>query len=103
MSGGSRTRATFSRASLKRGILAVEEAGHTVHTVEFPPGGGFTLILAAGTEQAEVNEWMSPWGSRTRKDAPCSGEDWGLHYLPAADVVRRSEFTFCSFAARWRL
>lgn len=57
MSGGSRTRATFSRASLKRGILAVEEAGHTVHAVEFPPGGGFILILAAGPEQAEVNEW----------------------------------------------
>ncbi len=57
MSGGSRTRATFSRASLKRGILAVEEAGHTVHAVEFPPEGGFTLILAAAAEQAEVNEW----------------------------------------------
>ena len=28
-----------------------------VHAVEVPPGGGFTLILAAGTGQAEVNEW----------------------------------------------
>lgn len=70
MSGGSRTRATFSRAGLKRGILAVEEAGHTVHAVEFPPGGGFTLILAAGTEQAEVNEWDVALGITDEKGRP---------------------------------
>jgi len=38
-------------------MLAVEEAGHTVHAVEFPPAGGFTLIFAAGPTQTEVNEW----------------------------------------------
>lgn len=73
MSGGSRTRATFSRASLKRGMLAVEEAGHTVHAVEFPPGGGFTLILSAGTERAEVNEWDVALGITDTKGRPLPG------------------------------
>jgi len=70
VSGGSGTRAAFSRVGLKRGILAVEEAGHTVHAVEFPPGGGFTLILAARTEQAEVNEWDVALGITDEKGRP---------------------------------
>ncbi len=68
-----RTRATFSRANLRRGFLAVEESGHTVHAVEFPPGGGFTLILAARTEQAEVNEWNVALGITDAKGRPLPG------------------------------
>lgn len=65
-----RTRATFSKANLRRGILAVEESGHTVHAIEFPPGGGFKLILAAEPDQAEVNEWDVALGFTDAKGRP---------------------------------
>jgi len=65
-----RTRATFSKANLRRGILAVEESGHTIHAVEFSPAGGFKLILAVESEQAEVNQWDVALGITDTKGRP---------------------------------
>lgn len=50
---------TFTKASVRRGIEAVEAAGKTVAAVDFPPEGGFRIVI--GEPVALMAEEPNPW------------------------------------------
>ena len=52
-----RVRASFTNAEIRRAVLAVEAAGKSVGAVDFPPSGGFRLIIGAPSSATERNEW----------------------------------------------
>lgn len=48
---------TFTQADIKRAIRAVEAAGENIAAVDFPPSGGFRLVLGELLSPNEPNEW----------------------------------------------
>lgn len=51
------TKIIFSQADVKRAIRAVEATGKVVAAVDFPPHGGFRLILGEPIALEPRNEW----------------------------------------------
>lgn len=54
--------ARFTQADVARAIKTVESVGKCVRTVDFPPEGGFRLLLGRPEEDADArgsgrNEW----------------------------------------------
>ncbi|ATQ43587.1 hypothetical protein CSW64_14855 [Caulobacter mirabilis] len=56
------TRPSFTQADIKRAVQAVEAVGKSVAAVDFPPQGGFRVLLgepegAALAGRSGENEW----------------------------------------------
>lgn len=51
--------AAFTKASGRRAIEAVEAAGKPVAAIDFPPEGGFRIVI--GTAEAVISEAPNPW------------------------------------------
>jgi hypothetical protein len=54
--------ARFTQADVARAIKTVESVGKCVRTVDFPPQGGFRLLLVGDKDDADArgsgqNEW----------------------------------------------
>lgn len=52
-----RSKASFTNAEVRRAVLAVEAAGKSVGAIDFPPSGGFRLIISAPSSATGRNEW----------------------------------------------
>ena len=52
-----RPRASFTHADIRRAIAAVESAGKSVGTIDFPPSGGFRIVIGEAAPLTEPNEW----------------------------------------------
>lgn len=52
-----RPRVSFTHADIRRAIAAVEAAGKSVGAVDFPPSGGFRIIIGAPSSATGRNEW----------------------------------------------
>lgn len=48
---------SFSKAQLRVAIETVRTAGLEIHAIEFPPDGGFKLVLNADAVASEINPW----------------------------------------------
>lgn len=52
-----RHKATFTAAEIRRAVSAVEAAGKTVGAVDFPPSGGFRIVIGEPAPGQKPNEW----------------------------------------------
>ncbi|PQZ79485.1 MULTISPECIES: hypothetical protein [unclassified Brevundimonas] len=52
-----RNKTTFTAAEIRRALSAVEAAGKTVGAVDFPPSGGFRLIIGEPPPSQKPNDW----------------------------------------------
>lgn len=52
-----RHRTTFTAAEIRRAVSAVESAGKTVGAVDFPPSGGFRIVIGEPAPGEQPNEW----------------------------------------------
>ena len=48
---------SFSKIVLRAAIETVQAAGFEIHAIEFPPDGGFKLVLMAEGAVEQSNEW----------------------------------------------
>ena len=52
-----RPKASFTHADVRRAVAAVETSGKLVGAIEFPPSGGFRIIIGEAAPMTEPNEW----------------------------------------------
>lgn len=57
-----RHRATFTAAEIRRAVSAAEAAGKTVGAIDFPPSGGFRIIIGTpetlqDTPESALEQW----------------------------------------------
>lgn len=52
-----RPRVSFTHADIRRAIAAVDSAGKSVGSIDFPPSGGFRIIIGEAAPLTEPNEW----------------------------------------------
>lgn len=49
--------ASFTQADVRRAVAAVEASGKSVGAIDFPPSGGFRIIIGEAAPVTEPNEW----------------------------------------------
>ena len=52
-----RAKASFSQADVRRAVAAVEASGKSVGAIDFPPSGGFRIVIGEPMPTAARNEW----------------------------------------------
>lgn len=52
-----RPKASFTQADVRRAVAAVEASGKSVGAIDFPPSGGFRIIIGEAAPATEPNEW----------------------------------------------
>lgn len=52
-----RPKASFTQADVRRAVAAVEASGKSVGAIDFPPSGGFRIIIGEAAPSNEPNEW----------------------------------------------
>lgn len=52
-----RPKASFTQADIRRAVAAVEALGKSVGAIDFPPSGGFRIVIGEATPTAAPNEW----------------------------------------------
>lgn len=67
-----RSKASFTQADVRRAVAAVEASGKSVGAIDFPPSGGFRIIIGEAAPVTEPNEWddvLAPHSGRAAKAA----------------------------------
>ena len=52
-----RSKASFTQADVRRAVAAVEASGKSVGAIDFPPSGGFRIVIGEPMPAAAQNEW----------------------------------------------
>lgn len=52
-----RSKPSFTQADVRRAIAAVEASGKSVGAIDFPPSGGFRIVIGEPMPTAARNEW----------------------------------------------
>lgn len=56
-----RAAASFRQADIRRAVHAVESGGKSVRAVDFPPEGGFRLLIGPPDEAANAGRRENEW------------------------------------------